>query len=245
MVLALAVLASSLGVTQARALEPHFLHDNLFPGHPPAQDQDRPLPVARYVSDEGDSFIFDRSQPQPLLKFDDSGEVWALRAHPAPRGDVIYVNDLDQPVLRATRLGGLTLFTNERPGGTAAAQAGSVGSLRIVAMGPQQLLERLAQASARTSRAARRLIAFEADASPASATLTADAAMIASEALIRLARTPDSRALLARVLRVHLSEGQKSRARLQQGTIEITVAPSEGFAGRPSSDRIIAVAGGR
>nr|QQZ52104.1 DUF4908 domain-containing protein [Phenylobacterium glaciei] len=44
----------------------------------------------------------------------------------APRGDIIYKNDLGEPVLRATRLGGLTLFTPDRPGGTAAALAGAV-----------------------------------------------------------------------------------------------------------------------
>ena len=91
------------------------------------------------------------------MKFDDSPEIWALRPHPAPRGDVIYKNDLGEPMLRATRLGGLTLFTADRPGGSPAALTGAGGALRLAPLSPQALLEKLAQASARATRAARRL----------------------------------------------------------------------------------------
>ena len=116
-----------------------------------------PPPVARYVSETGDVFILDRSQPKPLLKFEHSPEVWVLLPQPGPRGDVIYKNDLGEPVLRATRLGGVTVFTDARPSGAAAALAGGGSSLKLAPLGPQALLERLAQASARASRAARRL----------------------------------------------------------------------------------------
>jgi hypothetical protein len=107
------------------------------------------------------------------------------------------------------------------------------------------LFERLAQASARATRAARRLIPFEADASPASSALMADAAIIASEAVIRLAHKPEARPALARLLKVRLVEGRKSGAALSLGVMQITVAPADGLAGRPSSDRIMAVAGAR
>ena len=43
-----------------------------------------------------------------------------LQPQPAPRGDVIYKNDLGEPVLRATRLGGVTVFTDHGPAGSAA-----------------------------------------------------------------------------------------------------------------------------
>ena len=71
--------------------------------------------TARYQMDEGGAFVFDRSTVKPLLKFDDDPEIWALQPAPGPRGDVIYRNDVGEPMVRATRLGGMTVFTPKRP----------------------------------------------------------------------------------------------------------------------------------
>ncbi len=242
LVFALALVLAILCVRPAEAMGPESLRESLFGLRPTMPDRTQTLPVARYVSQHGEAFTLDRSQARPLLKFDDNPEVWALKAQPAPRGDVIYMNDQGEPVLRATRLGGLTLFTDEQPGGTAAALAGTSTALRLAPLGPQQLLERLAQASARATRAARRLIPFEADSSPTSSAVMADAAVVASEAVVRLARKPEARPVLARLLKVRLIEGRKAGANLLQGVMQITVAPADGLAGRPSSDRIMAAA---
>ena len=83
-----------------------------------------------------------------MLKFQDSPEVWALHPAPAPRGDMIYKNDLGEPVLRATRLGGYTLFTDARPSGEAVSFAGGAPPLRLLGLSPQALGERLLQALA-------------------------------------------------------------------------------------------------
>lgn len=224
---------------------PENLRENLFGERQMAPGRNTSPPIARYVSQEGDVFVLDRSQNRPLLKFQDSPEVWALKPQPAPRGDIIYKNDLGEPVLRATRLGGLTLFTEDRPGGTAAALAGGGPALRLPALGPQALLERLAQASARATRAARRLIPFEADASPASSALVADAALVASEAVIRMSKKPGGLSLINRFNKVALVEGRKPGASVHQGVMHITITPGDGLAGRPSSDRIMAAAGSR
>ena len=72
---AAATLASALPVS-ADPLEK--VRENLFrrQGGEPAGP-----PLARYVSEQGRVFILDRTQPVPMLKFQDSPEVWAL--HPA------------------------------------------------------------------------------------------------------------------------------------------------------------------
>jgi len=207
-----------------------------------AEDQITAPPVARYTSEDGTSFILDRSQPRPLLKFENSPEVWALQAQPAPRGDIIYKNDLGEPVLRATRLGGLIIFTDQRPEGSAVALDGDCPPLRLTPLGPQALLEHLAQASARASHAARRLIPFDADASPASSALVADAATVASEAVVRMSRRKEGRAELGRLRQVRLVEGLRAGVLLTRGTLQITVAPALGLAGRPSSERIVLTA---
>jgi hypothetical protein len=195
-------------------------------------------PIARYVSEEGRVFTLDRTQSTPMLKFEDSPEVWALAANPAPRGDVIYKNDMGEPVLRATRLGGFTLFSEERPGGEAVSLVGGATPLRLLPMSPQAVFERLAQASLRASRAAHRPMLFEAEATPASSALIADAAVVTSLAIIRIAQSHEGRALLARFNRVRFEEGKKASAALRGDVLRIVVCPHEGLAGRPSSDRI-------
>lgn len=241
-VLAAAVCALAAGVSDPAAAQPGALRDGLFGRRAPDGRQFTAPPVARYVAEDGVGFVFDRSQKRPLLKFDSSPEVWALHPQPAPRGDVIYKNDLGDPVLRATRLGGVTVFTERRPDGSAAALVGGGAPLKLAALGPQALLEKLAQASARASRAARRLIPFDAEATPASSALIADAAIVTSEAVVRMSRTPRSRGLLDRIRRVRLVEGRHSGAEIVNGTLLIMVAPEQGLAGRPSSERIVAVA---
>ncbi|CAN7553614.1 DUF4908 domain-containing protein [Phenylobacterium sp. LjRoot225] len=222
---------------------PENLRQGLF-GHEGFESrQFRAPPVARYVSEDGDGFVVDRTQAgRVLLKFDNSPEVWALQAKPGPRGDTIYKNDLGESVLRATRLGGVTIFTDQRPSGSAAALSGASNPLRLQPLGPQALLERLAQSSARASRAARRLISFNADATPASSALIADAAAVASEAVARMARRPDAAQILSRVRQVRLEEGRRPGVQLSGGRLQITVAPAQGLAGRPSSERIVAAA---
>jgi hypothetical protein len=197
--------------------------------------------VARYVSEEGRVFILDRTQPRPLLKFDDDPEVWVLAPQPAPRGDVIYKNDMGEPMLRATRLGGFTLFTDQRPAGEAVSLAGGAGPLRLVVLSPQGLGERMLQASVRSGRAARRTVIFEAEATPASATLIADSALVVSLAFLRLSSRDGGRSALARVGKVQFLEGRRPAASFAAGTLRIVVTPAQGLAGRPSSGRIAKV----
>lgn len=218
------------------------LRDGLARGRP--TDSEDP-PLARYVSEQGRVFVLDRTQNAALLKFDDSPEVWALAPSPAPRGDVIYKNDLGQPVLRVTRLGGFTLFAGARPGGEAVSMAGGGAPIRLPPMSPQAVFERLTQASLRASRAARRPMYFEAEATPASSALIADAAILASLAIVRMAQGAEGRAALARFNRVRFEAGKAAEAGMKDGVLSIIVAPQAGLAGRPSSERILRAAQGR
>ncbi len=202
--------------------------------------------VARYVIDEGGVFILDRTQAHPLLKFDDSPEVWVLWPSRGPRGDIIYRNDVGEPMLRATRLGGMTVFTARRPMGSAAALAGAGTSIKTGPIGPFVLYNRLYQASVRVSRAAQHTIGFEApDTGKESDNLIADAAMVAVEAFIGMAAHPEARSALARVAKISFVEGPKPNAVVAGGVLTITVDAAEGVAGRPSSRRIMKCMGMR
>ncbi len=205
-------------------------------------------PVARYLGAEGQSFVLDRAPGgQPLLKFDDSPEVWVLEPSPAPRGDTIYRNDLGAPVLRATRLGGLTLFSSQEPEGSPVAMEGEADDLSPPPTIPAgALLQRMIQASAKASRAAQHLITFTAPSvSPQSAPLFADAATIAAEALVRLSRRSEGHNFLARLDKLVFLPGPKPDVTVNGPVMQITVAAGKGYGGRPSSDRVVKAALGR
>jgi len=239
--------AAALGLNVGSA-EAIGLKDSLFRRLPGA-NRTAPGPrVAHYLSEDGDSFVLDRTQPQPLMKFDDNPEVWVLSPQPAPRGDVIYKNDMGAPMLRATRLGGVTLFSDSQPNGEAVSLVGEGAPLRLPLITLQALGERLLHASLRTGRLpgrGGRGVVFQAEASPASTALMGDAATLVTLALLRLAERPDGRAQLGQVAKVQLVEGKRPAATLRGGVLMVTVAPSQGLAGRPSSERIMKAVAGR
>lgn len=206
-----------------------------------SQRQAPPPPVARYVSETGEGFILDRSSERTLMRFENSPEIWVLQPSVGPRGDIIYKNDIGQVLLRATRVGGLTLFTGKRPAGASAALTGASSPIRLKAIGPVELLRILLGASARTSRLSRHRISFESEATPDSSTLIADAAVLTVMAIERLSQRPDGPAMTARIQRVVIVEGRRPEVILRAGTLLIAVTPSLGVAGRPSSERIAAV----
>lgn len=201
-------------------------------------------PVARYASESGARFVVDKSGSNVLFKFDHSAEIWVLKQKPAPGGDVIYVNDVGDPVLRASRHGGMTLYSQDRPMGAPAAMLGAAPGFKPPAISPQALVTRLAQASARASQAAGRLIVFDADEiTPGSEPLVADAAAVISGALQRLKRYRGGDRVLARVRLVRITEGRTPLAALRpSGVLDVVVAPQRGLAGRPSSGRVIQAA---
>lgn len=198
-------------------------------------------PVAKYVGADDRAFVLDRSGRTPLLKFEDNAEVWVLRPAPGPRGDVIYKDDLGRQMVRASRMGGLTVFTAERPSGLPAALAGQAVALRPAAISPQALLGHFVRQAVRVSRAAGRKIRFETDtdATPATSTLFADAATITAEGMVRFTGRRNAGRLIGRLRRVSFVEGPQPTAAVVGDTLRVTVAPSYGLAGRPSSERIV------
>jgi hypothetical protein len=233
---AVGLAAAALALTAAAA--PLSLREALMGQH--LGEKPGPPVIGRYETDEGGAFVLDRSTLKPLLKFEDNPEIWVLDAALGPRGDTIYRNDLGEPVLRATRLGGMTVFTDKRPAGSAAALDGASPPLRIAQISPAALLNRFYQASIRASRAARHQVGFETreDAEPATAAFLADAATVASEALVDLAGRPNGRSVLARIADVIIAQGAKPAVAVQKGVLTVTIVPAQGVFGRPSSRRI-------
>jgi hypothetical protein len=210
---------------------------------------ERPDPpvISRWVTDEGDGFVLDLSTPRPLLKFEESAEIWVLVTSPGPRGDIIYRNDLGEEVLRATRLGGMTVFTPTRPDGAAAALDGVSTPLRIAAFNAEALYRRFLLASVKASRAAQHQVAFGTgvDAEPSNDALFADAALVTSEALVDMAGHAANKGVLARINGVVITQGPRTNVALAKGVLTVSVVPAEGLAGRPSSRWIEHAVGAR
>ncbi|HZC16538.1 MAG TPA: DUF4908 domain-containing protein [Caulobacteraceae bacterium] len=245
--MALASGAAVLMAGQAAHAGPFNLGDELFGGHTLPWQHAKPPPVGLYRDDQdGDPpFVLDRTSSIVLLRFADSQEIWVLTPQPAPRGDTLYKNDVGEPVLRVTRLGGMTLFTVDHPGGAAAALVGDAQPIRPApVLSYSTLLLRITQATARSSHALQRLVVFEAqDVTPQSAALVADAAGVTAEAVVFIARHPDGKRALSRLARVMLTSGHKASVGFAGGVLQVVVAPKPGnplgdITGRPSSRRI-------
>lgn len=239
----LVVLSLGAGVAEAQSMK--SLRDKMF-GAPSAEGNraGSPTKVTHYISEEGESFVLDTSRPTPLLRFDGEAEVWSLTPTPGTRGDIIYKNDLGEPVLKATRWGGMVLYTEDRPMGDPAAASGKAEAFRPTVMTPVLLWQSLAKASRRASQAVERLIPFDAQgATPESAALYADAFDVTSAAIVRVAQTSRSGGgKLTNIREVHFVEGRPPSVRVEKGVLVMKLDPSKGtWGGRVSSKRVINV----
>lgn len=235
-VCALAILAlSGLGPGHAMAAS---LRDSLGAS---ADDRFTAPVVGRFRPEGGAPFVVNRTDDHELLmRFETSPEIWVLHPHAGPRGDVIYKNDMGQPVLRATRVGGLTLFTEANPGGVAAAFTGGAPPLRPTPItSASQLLQAFSQASAKAGRVVQSVVTFEARNVPLrAAPIFADAAQVAAQAFVDAAGRIGRNRQLDKWSRVEFVAGNAPTVSGAKGVLRITIAPDEGLSGRPSSARI-------
>jgi hypothetical protein len=194
--------------------------------------------TGRYVAETGESFVFDRSGPRPLFRFQSRNETWALTARPAPRGDIIYRNDAGDQILRVTPDGGMTLYSVRAPNGSPASMAGPAPAIERPLLGPIQLSNLMVQRSFLMSRALGRMVSVQLDGEQDEGLCT-DALMVATDAVLRMAASPALRGQLNGLQTVTSTEGRSSSVTYNAGELRVTVRPNQGATGRPSSARII------
>ncbi|CAN5248919.1 DUF4908 domain-containing protein [soil metagenome] len=194
--------------------------------------------TGRYQSESGESFVFDRSGPRPLFRFQSRNEVWALRANAAPRGDIIYRNDAGAQILRVTPDGGVTLYSVRAPNGSPASRVGPSPALERPLLGPVELARLMLQRGALLSRTLGRAIVVALDGEEDEA-LCIDALMVSTDAVLRMAASPTTRAQLDGLHTVTITEGRTASVVYVNGDLRVTVQPNQGVSGRPSSTRII------
>lgn len=237
----LLLLSAAAGAAHAQTLK--SLKDAMLGKH--ADDgRSRAAPkVAHYMSEDGESFVFDASQPVPLLRFDGDDEIFALTASAGTKGDVVYKNDVGEPVLKSMRWGGMVLFSDDRPMGDPVAVAGKADPFQPDVMTPALLWQSLARASRRATQALERLIPFDApEVTPGSDALFADAFEVTSNAIVHVAAQNRGRQSLSGLREVQFVEGRPPSARLEKGVLTLKLDVSRGaWGGHVSSKRIINV----
>lgn len=197
--------------------------------------------VGRFSSQGGPSFVLDQSGSRPLLRFEGSSEIWVLRPSAGIRGDIYYRNDVGEVMLRATRLGGLTLYTAAHPGGLPCALEAGARPLRLPEHDARTLFRHLLREAARGGLATRqRSLLIEADdVTDQSAAIVGDTATVAVDALVRLAQNADGRERLTNLTTLTIVFGAGPGVRRDGQVLIVTVAPRLGPGGRPSSARIM------
>ena len=199
-----------------------------------------------FTSEGGPSFILDESGRLPLMRFQGSNEIWVLRQTAGVRGDIYYRNDVGEVVLRATRLGGLTLYTAGAPGGLPCAFDNRSQALRLREHDAQSLFRHLLREAARGGLAIRgsagrrvglEILALEVD--DRSSDIVGDTASVAVDAIVRLSSQAAGRERLSSLRTISIDLGDRPDARRDGSRLVITVVPRLGAGGRPSSARIM------
>ena len=233
-----ASLAVALSFVPAAAVqaEPSVMAQGLF--GMPANDSSAALRFA--TPDGATEFVLDRSQRQvAFLQFAGQDEVLALKPVAGPRGDELYKSDTGEVVLRVTSIGGVTVFRDAARMGMPAAPMGPATMLKPQSAPAGSAEARLAQLERDSVRSLGRRIPFTGPGPLAgqAGAIIQDAAARAAEGLATARST--------QVQRVVLVVGQKPTAMLSQdGALIVVVAPTMGYAGRPSAAAVAQALGG-
>ena len=219
------------------------LHLPFSPGAATPGEPSGDPPVARYVV-QNTTLTLDLSGPQPLLRYNNSTEIYALRRQPGPRGDVIYTNDAGEMMLKATGLGGLTAFTPDQPQGIPAAFIGSAPALGIPDIRNGFMVgQHLQQASGHMSKVSGHEIDLSAQnlSGPEVLPLVFDTATVMVQAFDRAMAPANAKKkyFLSDLSLVNIIEGRPPSAKVDNNILTVVITPEMGVAGRPSSARIL------
>ena len=202
--------------------------------------------IGLFTSEGGPSFVLDESGRMPLLRYQGSSEIWVLRQTAGVRGDIYYRNDVGEVVLRATRLGGLTLYTAGAPGGLPCAFDNRSEALRLREHDAQSLFRHLLREAARGGIAVRgsssRRVGLEISALEVdddSSSIVGDTATVAVDAIARLSSQAAGREQLSSLRVISIDLGDRPNVRRDGSRLIVTIVPRLGPAGRPSSARVM------
>ena len=245
-------MAGVLTANTAQAQAKHSLRELMFGKHTDNIHDSSHIPiVAHFVSARGAGFVLDESQAEPLLRFDGDDEVFQLTAKSGANGDITFRNDVGEPVLKATQLGGMILFSGAHEDvGDPAAVTGQAAAFAPDRLTLTELWLEMAKSQLRVSHACNHRIDINADKdnidegipNETIINLFAESVSVTTGALIQVASQADSRHALDKLHEVDLIEGRPPSAHIENGVLIVKLDPSRGaWGGHPSSKRIMNV----
>lgn len=176
-------------------------------------------------------FSLKRRGNETLFRFEGQNEVWALRSVPGPRGDEFLKIDTGRVFIRLTDLGGVILYGAEHPQGEPADPVEAALPINdpVREDGFQESLT--TYLSFRIGKPVSLLIQSKEDNKMA---WYQDAARITAEGMVRAQKES-----VEAVEEVLIRRGPKPDLELKDGRLTVFINPDKGYAGRPSSDRVI------
>ncbi len=238
----LAVLALALGFASTANAQQAGPRSAPAPAPPPIgftaspSRASSPPPAAKYEDSVSQrSFVLDRSGVGPLLKFDDSPEVFALRATSAQRGDDFLRNDAGDLMLRVTEAGNVIAYLGAKTGAPADI-AGIAAPLDAPAM-TGSLTQRVKVAAGNLGKmAGHDVTIFGTAAFGADEEWAADALMMTVMGVERADKA--AHGAVQGLKSVRLVKSATPTTTFRDGELLLGVNPLAGYAGRPSSEAV-------
>lgn len=185
-----------------------------------------------FESLDGQSFSLKRRGNETLFRFDGKPEVWALESVPGPRGDEFLKNDVGRVFVRLTDLGGVILYDPQHPQG----QPVDPVDDPLPIADPVYEADLPSNLSIYTSVRIGKTVSFQFEAAnePTSIWLQ-DAARVVAEGMIRSEKISREK-----IDTVEIVTGNVPDVRFEEpGRLIVVVNPVDGYAGRPSTDRLV------
>lgn len=176
-------------------------------------------------------FVFDRSAPNPLILPDDGEEIYAVERARAAGGGEVWLTDTGRVMLRRSNLGGWTFFPSDRPDGVIVEPVGQAQALVALPVNEGALEDAANDMVEHLARLSRNEIRAEMTALDP----MGDAFMIDTMMMIERAADRAPRRALRSLSVVRMGVGEAPRAQFDGEVLDVSIAPEQGYAGRPSS----------
>ncbi len=209
-----------------------------------SQDKLGDIEPGTYIAGDAIEFALDRLDDFYLLRIEGSPEIFALKPDPAAMGGRVLKYDTGETAIRVAGWGGITFYSDARPGGLPVSRTGDSTPPRRgnVSMGEIQKAARDEAAHFEYVRGIR--LDFDTDwddvaANPPLRTLAFEAMENAARGLERFTASAKGRQIVAqRVGAVLVTSGMRISLTMRGRTLVVTFNANNGYEGRASSRAI-------
>lgn len=209
-------------------------------------DKGADVQAGSYTAGDNIAFSLDAAGGKYLLRFDGNPETFALQADRVALGGRVLKYDTGATALRMSVWGGMTLYTEEAPGGLPATRTGDFVSTPLTPVSTSDLEAALRDEAAHLAYVQHVNVHLTAPiAGDVSRTQAFESLANIDAGVQRIVATPAGRtAFSKRIQGIKLAEGDRPAVSLSGRILTVVFVPDQGAAGRPSS-RAIAVALGK